>query len=63
MNEDELGLIGKSLEEVEKILTESNIRYRLARINGKAQIVTRDYRPDRINLEIKQDIVVEYSKG
>jgi len=63
MINDEFKIIGKTLDEARKILTENNIRYRLACIDGKHQMMTCDFNIERINLETDINIVVNYTKG
>lgn len=63
MKTDEFGIIGKTLEEADAILTEKGITYRFSCINGKHQMMTCDYEPERVNLETKDGLIDGYRKG
>lgn len=41
----------------------NNIPVRISSVDGKAQILTRDYKPERLNLEIECGIVVAVHYG
>ncbi len=50
-------------EKARELCEENNIRVRAVCKNGHNFIVTRDYRIDRINLKIENDIVVQAYLG
>jgi hypothetical protein len=54
-------LIGLTLELAKKKLKNKN--YRIVRIDGVGMIVTCDFRPERVNLEIENNIVVRVYGG
>lgn len=56
-------LIGKDLKTVQEQLEKDSIRYRIARVDGQPQVLTRDYRTDRLNLTVEQGIVTEIRSG
>lgn len=47
-------LLGKTLVELDQL----EVDYRIIKKNGQWLGVTRDYKPDRINIEIKDNIVI-----
>lgn len=55
--------VGSSEDEVKAAIIESGRIWRVTQRDGKAMIVTRDYRPDRIGLQIVDGIVVGMSVG
>ena len=56
-------LIGKNLAEVKTFLEGRDLRFRFSRIDGEPQIITCDYRPDRLNLEIVEGVIVGVTLG
>lgn len=58
MNEE---LIGLTLESAREILKDK--KYRIVRIDGKGMMVTCDYRPERLNLEIENNIITKIHNG
>lgn len=51
-------LIGISDEDLEIIASSLNLDIRIISVNGSPRIVTRDYRPGRVNVEIYNSIVI-----
>lgn len=60
-------LIGLDLEEASTSLSArkklENKEYRIVRIDGKGLMITCDFHPDRLNLEIENNIVVNVYGG
>lgn len=54
-------LIGQTLDSARKKL--ENKEYRIVRNNGRAYMITTDFHPDRLNLEIENNIVVNIYGG
>ena len=55
--------INKSLNSVIEKLQQLNISYRIAMTDGIPHILTRDYKPERLNLYIEKGIVVNIQNG
>ncbi len=55
--------IGSLLSEINDYAKEAGFRVRQTKINGIAQLCTRDYRLDRINVETRNNIVVKAYVG
>ena len=60
---DLTALIGMKKEDAINESKGAGWRIRISKRDGKAYILTRDYRTDRINLEIEKDIVVKAHIG
>lgn len=60
-----VSVIGKSEEEAITLISRKapEIAYRVTKRDGEGLVVTTDYRPDRINLEIEKGIVVSTNVG
>jgi hypothetical protein len=56
-------LIGMSMEEATKDLTNSRIPWRIVASEGYPAMLTCDYNPVRVNLEVKNDIVTQVKFG
>jgi len=56
-------IIGKTEEEGIIILKENHIDYRVVRKNSIDYIITCDYIPERLNLEVDNGIITSFSKG
>lgn len=41
----------------------AGLRWRLAKVDGKSQRVTKDHRPERLNFDIERGIVTRVTKG
>ena len=54
-------LIGLDSDSARKRL--ENKEYRIVRIDGKGLIITCDFNPDRLNLEIENNIIVNVYGG
>ena len=54
-------LIGKSLEEVQKILKDKPVR--VMEIDGVQYFGTMDYVPERCNLKVEKGIVTDITNG
>ena len=52
-------LVGLAFVDAEKVATDAGWRLRRTEIDGKAAIVTCDYRTDRINVSVVDGIVTE----
>lgn len=56
-------ILDRHLLDVRATLIAVGLRHRIIKSNGKSHIVTRDYKPFRVNLEVEEGIVVKYSWG
>ena len=56
-------IIGKTEEEGIEILEENSIDYRVVRKDLTNYIITCDFIPERVNIEIDNDVITSYSKG
>lgn len=56
-------LVGQKLEVVQPALEAANIRFRVIEKDGVPFAMTMDYLPDRLNLKIKDGVIIEVSKG
>lgn len=56
-------MIGQPLEKVQAACDAAEVRHRLIEVDGESRMVTRDYRPDRLNFKVKAGLVTEVSKG
>ena len=54
-------LIGLDLDSARKKL--ENKDFRIVRIDGRAYMITADYHPERLNLEIENNIIVNVYGG
>lgn len=54
-------LIGQTLDSAEKEL--KNRIFRIVKIDGKGMMITCDFRPDRLNLEIENNIITRVYEG
>jgi len=54
-------LIGQTLDFAEKEL--KNRIFRIVKIDGKGMMITHDFMPDRLNLEIENNIIVNVYEG
>ncbi len=55
--------VGLDFEEVKLKLFEREINYRIVRRDGKPYIVTCDYNPERVNIELENNIVINIYTG
>jgi hypothetical protein len=56
-------LIGRTLSEVKNWTDQYSIRYRIANLDGKDNILTEDLVPARMNLWVKDGIVIKVTNG
>lgn len=56
-------LIGMDTEEAQAATEEAGYTYRVVSIDGEPQAVTLDYRLDRINVALEDDVVTEVTIG
>lgn len=56
-------LIGMTLEEALVYAEENNIKSRVVSVDGESRIVTSDFRIDRVNLTIENNIVTKLAAG
>ena len=59
----DLLLMGKHEVDAKKILDYSKAQYRITRRDQSYFVLTRDYNPHRINLEIDEGVVTGVSRG
>jgi hypothetical protein len=50
-------IIGKTEEEGVKFLSENNIDFRIVRKDDTNYIVTYDFKPNRVNVELDNDVI------
>jgi hypothetical protein len=58
-----LRVIGKTEQDAIKAIAELELRVRISKRDGIPNVLTRDRRPDRINLEVESGVVVGASIG
>lgn len=46
------------LDQPKKVLDNYDLHYRVSKVDGKAQVLTRNVKPQRINIEIENSIIV-----
>lgn len=56
-NIGDTGYVGKRLEDV------GTTNYRVTKEDGNHFIVTQDFRPDRVNFEVEDGVIVRESRG
>jgi hypothetical protein len=56
-------LVGCSVVDVEERLVASGVPVRRVRVDGYPMVVTRDHRPDRVNLTVEGGVVVGVRMG
>jgi hypothetical protein len=54
-------LVGQTLNSAQKEL--EDVDYRIVKIDSKAMTITDDFKPDRLNLEIKNGIITNVYEG
>lgn len=60
---DPQSLVGMPLESAQRACNERSLPHRVVLIDGKPQIVTRDFRPERLNFAVKKGIVIAVTTG
>ena len=55
--------INQNIDIVEKKLTAENITYRIVERDGVSFPITKDYRPDRYNFTVTNNIITKVTKG
>ncbi|MGJ8643725.1 MAG: hypothetical protein ACSHX9_09980 [Luteolibacter sp.] len=60
---DPKSLVGMSLEKAQKACDDRNLPHRVVEIDGQPQIVTRDFRPERLNFAVKEGKVTSVTMG
>lgn len=57
-------LIGQTLEEARSSLSaQKELKYRIVKTDGKGMIITCDFNPDRLNLEVENGIITNVYEG
>lgn len=56
-------LIGKTEDEARNIIFNNGYHYRVTIKDGNYYVMTRDYRVDRINLVIKDNLIIKADLG
>jgi len=56
-------ILNKSKNYAFAFLNEQNVEWRVSEIDGRKQVVTRDYNPERLNLVVRNDRVVDFTLG
>jgi len=57
------GYLGLSSSEAIAKATQAGLRSRVVKIDGKSRLVTKDYRPNRLNFTIEKGKVTRVTKG
>ncbi|MEP2776862.1 MAG: hypothetical protein ABJQ29_11755 [Luteolibacter sp.] len=60
---DPQSLVGMPLEKAQKACDDRGRRHRVSKLDGKPQMGTRDYRPERVNFEVNDGIVTAVTMG
>lgn len=55
--------LGRTLDEAQTVLSYFNLQNRVSSIDGYAQVVTCDFKPERVNLTVQDGKVVHYTLG
>ncbi len=64
LSEDEYGVVvGMTKQEALDFLTSKEIKSRIIREDTESFAMTMDFNPDRINLEVDNNKIVDYSRG
>ena len=56
-------IVGKSDAEAKAATEAAGLTYRVVMVDGQPRAVTMDYRPDRVNVSLKDDVVVAATVG
>lgn len=56
-------VVGMLYEDVKAMYDDNNISHRIVQKDGKHYIVTRDFKPERRNLVVNDDVVASVSRG
>lgn len=56
-------MIGQPLEKVQAACDAAEVRHRVIEVDGESRMVTKDYRPDRLNFKVNAGLVIEVTKG
>lgn len=56
-------LVGLKKEEALKLIAENELKWRITAEDGMFFVITRDFKSNRINLEIKDDIIISAEIG
>ncbi len=56
-------MIGQPLEKVQAACDAAEVRHREIEVDGEPRMVTKDYRPDRLNFKVNAGLVTEVTKG
>lgn len=56
-------IVGKSSDEAEAATEAAGFTYRVVMVDGEPRAVTMDYRPDRVNVSLKDDVVIASTVG
>lgn len=59
----EADVVGMAYDEAIKLADAAKLRLRITKMDKKARIVTRDYRLDRINVEVEDGIITHAYLG
>lgn len=60
---DPQSLVGMPLEKAQKACDDRSLPHRVTVIDGKPQIVTRDFRTERLNFAVKEGKVIAVTMG
>lgn len=55
--------LGEDKEDVIELLSNMDLEWRIIEEDNKPYIVTRDYKPERLNFTIKDNVIIEISYG
>jgi hypothetical protein len=63
MENDKFGIVGKGIGEAADTLDAADHTYRVVERDGKRYMVTADHVPTRVNLTMRDKVVVSYTFG
>lgn len=56
-------MIGQHLEKVQAACDAAEVRHRVIEVDGESLMVTKDFRPDRLNFKVQAGLVKGVTKG
>jgi len=56
-------ILGLTYSEAREELNRRGVSFRIYNVDGASKILTRDFVPDRLNIRLINNIVVEYNMG
>ena len=56
-------LVGQPLEKVEAACDAAEVSHRVVKVDGESRMVTKDYRPKRLNFTVEKGVITLVTKG